>query len=547
VSSGPNGKRRNELEDGAAIGAGTKWRFSMATLLLAMVLCGVAAAVASHAPRLNRQAWQSVAFIGACGGTATLLSYWAATRRGWVTILAASAAALAIGCLLGSALHLVDWFVPSMSESMYGWPPNDDPSLASVFSGGESPLIWPRVVLVVMVMTLLALTGVMILLGNRRSSTRKHAIRVGAASIMALVIVASAAAPAVLVLYRMLTPEPVPVVAIPEPNAWDVFVGAGASISNTTFYWGNFDQSAATPGQLKKALNEGANALRQARRGFSMECVSPVNYSFGAEVLMEPLDGLRTLANAFSGESRLAHLDGDYERALNSGLDEIQLGCHSRNGGLLIEAFIGMSITSAGKSSVYKVHDKLSAEQCRNAVRRIEAAASAREPTETILHRDYIWELYATGWHGRLYAILSRLCEEQFAAENAFAMEEAYLALLKAHLQLRAFGLEHSVPATWEESELPPLPIDPWDPESKPLRYLRNGDGFVLYSVGPNGVDDRGAMPKADEVPALSKTGDFRLDFVYVPEVTFSAPAVIPSSAADGVVHEEAGAAAGDD
>ena len=58
-------KRRKSLEGDEVTGVGPQWRFSMATLLLAMVLCGVAAAVASQSPQLNRYAWQSVALIGA--------------------------------------------------------------------------------------------------------------------------------------------------------------------------------------------------------------------------------------------------------------------------------------------------------------------------------------------------------------------------------------------------------------------------------------------------------------------------------------------------
>ena len=534
-------KQRKNSKDAEANGAGPQWRFSMATLLLAMVLCGVAAAVASQAPRLNWLAWQSVALIGVTGGLATLLGWWAATRKQWRGRLAASVIALTVAWLLGYGLHLGDWLAPSLTDFGFNWPPDNDPTLASVFSGGEFAPVWLITVPSIAALVLTMVVVVFALLGLRRSPPRMNAngYAAWAAKLCIVVVAALIAAPAIAVLCRLLTPEPAPIVTIPEPNAFDVFVEAGGSISNATINSANFDQSTATRGQLQKAVDEVVGALQQARAGFSMEFVSPVDYSFGAELLaLDQIQNLRTLARAFSAESRLGNLDGDYERALNSGLDAIQLGYQSRNGGLLVEALVGMAVTSVGSSSVYDIHDKLSAAQGLNAIRRIESAESTREPLEAVRHRDYLWELYAGGWHGRLYAILSRLCDERITGEDAFAREEASTALLKAHLQLRAHRLEHgSLPTTWEGSGLPPLPTDPWDPESKPLRYLRTGDGFVLYSVGPNGVDDGGAKPAADDLLAQPETGDFRLDVLYAPDASQTGAA---ASAADEEVEEAA-------
>jgi len=68
-------------------------------------------------------------------------------------------------------------------------------------------------------------------------------------------------------------------------------------------------------------------------------------------------------------------------------------------------------------------------------------------------------------------------------------------ALLIAQLALQAYRADNGhYPDT-----LPSLapryvqraPLDPFDPAT-PLRYRRDGDGYVLYSVGPDGVDDGG-------------------------------------------------------
>jgi hypothetical protein len=132
------------------------------------------------------------------------------------------------------------------------------------------------------------------------------------------------------------------------------------------------------------------------------------------------------------------------------------------------------------------------------------------------------------GWHGRLYAILSRLCDERVTGEHVFVMEDARASLLKAHLWLQAFQAEQGdLPDSWAEvvaAKFPQMPIDPWDPAEEPLRYRRTEDGYVLYSVGPNQVDDGGATPNADDMPGLPQTGDLRLDVLYGPEPATSQP-----------------------
>jgi hypothetical protein len=47
-------------------------------------------------------------------------------------------------------------------------------------------------------------------------------------------------------------------------------------------------------------------------------------------------------------------------------------------------------------------------------------------------------------------------------------------------------SLQELVPAY-----LPEVPLDVYD--GQPLRYQRRGDGFVLYSIGPDGQDNGGA------------------------------------------------------
>lgn len=68
-----------------------------------------------------------------------------------------------------------------------------------------------------------------------------------------------------------------------------------------------------------------------------------------------------------------------------------------------------------------------------------------------------------------------------------FARPVARNRLLRAALELRAQKLEHGAyPETFQ------TPLDPFSPVSKPLVYKKTATSYLLYSVGPDGVDDGG-------------------------------------------------------
>ena len=72
--------------------------------------------------------------------------------------------------------------------------------------------------------------------------------------------------------------------------------------------------------------------------------------------------------------------------------------------------------------------------------------------------------------------------------------------MLIVGLAVRAFELRTGrLPAKLDElvpNYLPAIPADPYD-EDQPIRYRASGEDYVLYSIGPNRIDD-------DGVPRLS-------------------------------------------
>lgn len=70
-------------------------------------------------------------------------------------------------------------------------------------------------------------------------------------------------------------------------------------------------------------------------------------------------------------------------------------------------------------------------------------------------------------------------------------------------LAIRIYQLEHGQPPASLDDLAPGIlaevPRDPFSQQDEqPLVYRREGDSFVLYSVGPNEVDDGGV---SDETP----------------------------------------------
>jgi hypothetical protein len=82
---------------------------------------------------------------------------------------------------------------------------------------------------------------------------------------------------------------------------------------------------------------------------------------------------------------------------------------------------------------------------------------------------------------------------------------QAYLRCAIVALAVERYRLAHG---QWPDSLnslvpefLPKIPLDPYD--AKPLRYRRLQDGVVIYSIGPDKVDNGGKLYRR----GLSKTG----------------------------------------
>jgi len=94
----------------------------------------------------------------------------------------------------------------------------------------------------------------------------------------------------------------------------------------------------------------------------------------------------------------------------------------------------------------------------------------------------------------------TRLFETQTRQAQQNALIEISL-MLRAH-KARSGAYPNSLAAAWPEKTPPPNDLF----TDKPLIYQRQGDGYLLYSVGINGADDGGLQENRKDDLAIKAT-----------------------------------------
>ncbi|HVT29914.1 MAG TPA: hypothetical protein VHE81_17990 [Lacipirellulaceae bacterium] len=507
-------------------------RISLAGSLLITALAAVAVSIAALLPALNVYAWTTVALNGAAGGTAALLGAWFfVSRRKWIAALAAI-----IGCVVvGTALSQFDWFYPSI-VNWTGWPP--EPSTVRVFPSfgvAKRPIVaWFVIPVIVAIAVAFCCSYWHAMIRQFKSNVstgnpgwrKRRLIRpIGFALIIALF-----AAMPLYVLYALLNPDPIPKTKLPNPNGYEDWLAAGNLASSTGFNGLNFDYGTATRQALSIEVGKCALVYDHVASGLSRQTHVPVNYSFSAGSLpVTDIQNFRSVARAIAGKARLAELEGRFSDAAQCSLEGIAFGQAISRGGLLIDALVGNACAGINMYRLYHERDRIPAEELARCVDRLQKLDANIEPFDEVWYRDRVWSQRTNGWHGHLQQLLGDIIKQTW--DFIFIRSDQIPATYKAHqAKLRLAMLEfaltrfHHELGRWPASinELTPkyilaIPVDPFDPNGRPLKYRKTASGYVVYSVGPNQIDDGGAPPKEDDFSGAPETGDVRLDVAFKP------------------------------
>jgi hypothetical protein len=346
----------------------------------------------------------------------------------------------------------------------------------------------------------------------RSSWPMSHARTLRVATIFSVAIFASLPG---WVYWRMRHPTPIPHVAVPKPNGYTTLQEASRRLHGSKLDFPNLLSDAL----VRQEVAKHRQALDLARVGLAQECIKPTQYS--NDLNADELSGMRTLARALAAEGRVAELDANYGDAARCYTRVVRLGLSVGRKGLMIDGLVGKAIEDIGLHSLRKISDKLSLAESREAIGVLSGVNEAWEPASEFVRRDLIWTEHAGGWQGRFEVALQELnvVEQQNQQPyqsfgKALQLGQSLRRLLMVELALQAYTVEASQPpaglAELVPSFLAEVPHDPF--ANRPAVGRREANALIVYSIGPDGVDDGGRPLSVKDFPWQQSTGDLRLD-----------------------------------
>jgi hypothetical protein len=305
-----------------------------------------------------------------------------------------------------------------------------------------------------------------------------------------------------------LEPRPVP----QRASGYQTLLGLSLTIRSRTYEWQDLDNLA----------DHEIKFVKKAHAALSR----PGHLSVDREGNDRHFDLVR-LAKAFEVEAKLAAKDGRPHESAMIAVDMIRLAHRAAHGGTLVNWATGEEIARLGERGMRIYRTQLEPDAQRTAIRYLEEIEHEREPHEsfwrrTLAARANRESISSSGsWRALVLSDLVRLVpvESPYYRETRQLRprSDAVLRLLVVDLAVRAYRNDHELPPA-ELSQLVPeylqrIPDDPYG--SGPLIYKPQGTDFVLYSVGPNGIDDGGDFVVIEEPFSVPHTGDFCFDQEY--------------------------------
>ena len=500
----------------------TKRKWTLSEVMVLVLLLAGLLAIGIRMPPLTWYAWTSMFVIGIGLGLIVGIAAAANHRRFcWQTLLAIPSLAIAIAVPIKS----LDGFVPSLRDNGT-WPPVGFPGIRFFeIRNDESPvLVW----WFVCVGLSLAIHASQFLLTfdferSRKTATTTHNHRqlkilrwFGFSTFLALSL------PALAVFGILIKPA----TSVPqeqlENNEYEHIVEVATRIADSEFSQINGNWQVVDEQRLSAAIDQMSGDFHTLRLALMRPTQVRLDDDF-EYLRSETIRAFRTTARALLANGRLHMMRDDSKTANESYLAAVRLGVVVRRGGLFVDQFLGMSCTGTGMSQLYQNRDNYSQTDCETASQRLFALSReiALETNDNFNERDLAWTQATMGWHGRLQQFVWRPTQpspqdSEIPYQTGYLRELALLRLLATDFALRAHFLhQQRWPASLTDLAMVSLHssdlIDPFDKAGRNLRYRRTPDGYVLYSVGPNRVDDGGAAPKPSaQIP--ERTSDLLLE-----------------------------------
>jgi len=280
---------------------------------------------------------------------------------------------------------------------------------------------------------------------------------------------------------------------LPNPNGYTDLLQAGKAVS------GNLDGLAQRDRDgLRELVATNAKPLRLLRVGLSRECSVPTDAviaNFAA--VATDLPALKSLARLLDAEGRLAEMENRPTDAAQSYVDSIRLGSKMCRGGMMINRLVGIACEGMGRTSFLKLLPRLTCEQIRPLIEQLEQIDAQSVTWKEVLRNENRYAraqmrnfpnpiaFVSAWWLGR---DMRKSCEQK----HNLAM--ARIRLLTVELALRSSRCDEGKVSADLQRLLPKylhrIPTDPFT--GRQLVYKQTGTNWLLYSVGPDRVDNGG-------------------------------------------------------
>jgi hypothetical protein len=216
-------------------------------------------------------------------------------------------------------------------------------------------------------------------------------------------------------------------------------------------------------------------------------------------------DALSLLIRALEVETARAEVRGDHDRCIQLAEIRFRLANVLSRGGVMMHWHLARKARSEAHAAMGRAAPHLEEAELRRLIDLAQTEERSRVSIDEVIAYDEYWNWAAFGWRDRFFRGAKWLVGENTAwlsfdhrwLRDLDEHDLALSRLLQTHLAVQLFRNEHGRPPD-RLDELTPnyfsqLPLDPWT--GKRVIYRREGEAFVLYSTGPDGIDDGGRFP----------------------------------------------------
>ena len=461
---------------GPAIGGdrGSVRQFSIGAFafLTLVVACGVA--VWRYLPALNVNGWISLASwnwmaVGCAASAWCFINLeW---RPHWRLLLA-----FGITVTAATPPAMLDWLLVSFSDETIGWPPE--------FAGwGLFGTVLSRPVVTWYAISAgtilyLALCASLLVISVRSSSVTRST-RLGQIVVIAFAFVA-ASFPG-WIMFRLLTRPAVPQVAFSEA-AFRKVVDLGNAINGIPAGSPELDTKIQ---ELRALLDEPLSV--------------PLAYTID-DISTFDITSVRTTSSILIAHGEAQFASGSFDSASQTLLLAVEQGIDTRRGGLLVHMLVGVAMTGSSAPALFRCSEKCSIAERKRVIAALMRLMQCRETSKSFIERDRLWSIQQ-GWHTHVQHLLNDMAGVTVGVVpmcvEAMDRELAELQLLVTEFAIANYREDHGqlpghlnllTPDYLSESF-----SDPFSPVGDGFKYRVTGDQHVLYSLGPNRIDDGGS------------------------------------------------------